>query len=132
MKKKPTNKKQDDAVLTVEEALELLAPHKSGRKLRVHTFDTCCGILMGCDMDLTQVKREMKAAIAEHENNIRLSGDQMRGIGHGVCYARNNRWLFIETDNYKVDQKLISRGYLEAVIPAITHIKGERKVRLSR
>ena len=126
--KKLKKPKQDNAVITVEEALDLLAPHKEGRKLRVHTFQSAVFALMGYDMDLTQLKRELKESFKADDTNIRLSGDQMRGIGHGVAFKYNGTWTFLATDKYKVNQKLISKGYIEAVIPAKTHIKGERRV----
>ena len=119
-------KKQDNAVITVEEALELLAPHIEGRKLRVHTFQSSIFALMGCDMDLTHIKRELKVSYKKDDTNIRLSGDQMKGLGHGVAFLYGDTWTFLETDKYKVNQKLISKGYLESVIPRNTHVKGER------
>lgn len=44
-------------VLTIDEALALLAPHKEGRKQRVHTFNHIGFGLFGCDMDLTTIKK---------------------------------------------------------------------------
>ena len=88
--------------LTKEEALELLAPHLEGKKKRVHTFNGgYFGILMGCDMDLTEVKKALKNC---KEDEISLSGANMRGMGHGVAYyTEKNGWIFLESDKKKID-----------------------------
>jgi hypothetical protein len=94
-------------VLSVDEALELLAPHKEGRKQRVHTF---CGMggfaLLGCDMDLTQVKKELKKALTLEDGieNIQVAGSNMNGMGHGVAYWSDKvGWTFLETDKEKLE-----------------------------
>lgn len=120
-------KKQDNAVITVKEALELLAPHQSGRKKRVHTFQACSIALLGCDMDLSQIKDKLKAAFETDDTNVRLSGDNMRAMGHGVAFFDGKTWTFLATDKYKLSQKLISIGCIESVIPKNTRIKGEKK-----
>ena len=87
--------------LTVKEALELLAPHKERTKLRVHTFQTGSGILMGCDWDLKDVKANFKECA---EDEISLSGENMRSMSHGVAFWKDNRgWTFLETDKAKID-----------------------------
>ena len=94
-------------VLTIDEALELLAPHKEGRKQRVHTFVGVGGFaLLGCDMDLTQIKRELKASLALEDGieNIQIAGSNINGMGHGVAYwSEKVGWTFLETDKAKLE-----------------------------
>jgi hypothetical protein len=88
-------------ILTVEEALDLLAPHLEGRKKRVHTFEGMAFGLMGCDMDLTSVKATLKKCECDE---IALSGVNMRRMGHGVAFFVKGRgWTFLETDSKKID-----------------------------
>lgn len=101
-------------VLSIDEALELLAPHKEGRKQRVHTF---CGMggfaLMGCDMDLTHVKRELKAALKLEDGieNIQIAGSNMNAMGHGVAFwTEKVGWTFLETDKAKLDAIIKKRN----------------------
>ena len=92
------------ALLTPEDALSLLAPHKEGRKQRVHSFQGFSSVLMGCDIDLTQIKKRLKSA-----TEICLSGRNMRGMGHGVAYHDGTAFTFLETDRVKIDEIRIKR-----------------------
>lgn len=86
--------------LTPKEALDLLAPHLEGKKKRVHTF-TGGAFLMGCDMDLSEVKKRLESLKADE---IQLSGVNMRGMGHAVAYLdAKYGWTFLETDKAKID-----------------------------
>ena len=92
---------QAKAMLTPTEALELLAPHKERNKLRVHTFMGMGFALMGCDMDLKHIKAIFKKAA---NDDITLSGANMRGMGHGVAFFEEGKgWTFLETDKAKID-----------------------------
>ena len=94
--------------LTIKEALELLAPHKEGRKQRVHSFQGIGPILSGCSIDLSNVKKYLKKA-----KNICLSGENMRGMGHGVAYIIEGQpYTFLETDKEKVEAKNKEREIL--------------------
>lgn len=87
--------------LTKKEALELLSSHKERGRLRVHTFQNMGFGLMGCDWDLKDVKAKFKLCA---EDEIALSGSNMKGMGHGVAFWEVNRgWTFLETDNEKID-----------------------------
>lgn len=91
----------EKAKLTAKEALELLAPHKEGAKLRVHTFQGGNGILIGCDWDLKEAKAKFKTI---GKDDICLSGDNMKGMGHAVAFWEKGRgWTFLETDRVKID-----------------------------
>lgn len=88
------------AMLTMDEALDLLAPHKEGKKLRVHTF-TGGAFLMGCDMDLTEIKKRLKKCASDE---ITLSGPNMKAMGHAVAYwDEKYGWTFLETDKAKIE-----------------------------
>jgi len=97
--------------LTIAEALSLLATHTENKKLRVHTLEGTGFGMMGCDMDLTQIKRELNESFERDVNNIRLSGPNMRGMQHGVAYltAKEN-WLFLETKKDLVDAMFAKKG----------------------
>ena len=93
-------------VLTIDEALELLAIFTERRKKRVHSFIGTSFALMGCNMDLSQVKREMKASLALEGGieNIQIAGRNMNAMQHGVAYwTEKAGWTFLETDKAKLD-----------------------------
>lgn len=98
--------KKDPHKLTYKEALELLAPHKEKRKLRVHTFTTVFA-LMGCSIDLTTIKKRLKES-----EDIRLSGPNMRGMGHGLAYYFDNMegYVYLKTDEEKINALHLERG----------------------
>lgn len=97
-------KKQDPHKLTFDEALSLIEIHMEGKKKRTHSFEGGLG-LMGCDMDLTTVKKQMKDS-----DDIRLSGPNMHRMGHGFGYYREGRgYLFIKTDMTKVKEVIKKR-----------------------
>lgn len=85
-------------ILTPSEALELLAPHLVKKKKRIHTFSGGA-FLMGCDVDLTQIKKYLKDADVD---GIILGGPTMKAMGHGVA-VWTNTWLFLQTDNAKIE-----------------------------
>lgn len=88
-------------VLTMKEALELLSPHLEKRKKRIHTFTNGGPILMGCDVDLTSIKKRLKLC---KEDDITLSGPHMRAMGHGVAFWDDKEgWMFLESDRTKID-----------------------------
>ncbi len=93
-----TKKLADPALLTYDEALDLLAPHKEGRKLRVHSFEGFGGVIMGCDMDLTSVKRHLKAS-----DHICIAGPHMTAMGHGIGFhVVDKGYIFLATDKAKI------------------------------
>ena len=95
-------------VLTSKEALSLLEPHLEGRKKRVHTFEGFSGILIGCDVDLTIIKKRFKEA---GKDDLALAGSSMRGIGHGVgIFDERIGWMFIESDKERVDAMHKEKG----------------------
>ena len=97
-------KKVDKYKLTDKEALELLSIHLEGKKKRVHTLMGGGGMMMGCDYDLTSVKKHFKVAEA-----ICLSGPNMRSMRHGVAFLEKDQWTFLETDKEKIDAIHIAR-----------------------
>jgi len=105
------SKTQVNTILSIEEALSLLDTHIEKRKKRVHTYE-CGGFgLMGCDMDYSQIKRELKETFERNVDNICLAGPNMRGMQHGVAYVtKHDRWLFLATNKAKLDAMLLARG----------------------
>lgn len=96
MKKKET----PPTYLTPKQAVEVLGLHLEGKKKRVHTMENVMFGMMGCDMDLTDIKKAFEVAEAD---DICLSGPNMRGQNHGVAVWRENKgWLFISTDEEKL------------------------------
>jgi hypothetical protein len=101
MTKIKINVEKAQAMLQPQQALDLLATHKEGRKVRVHSFMSTSFALMGCDMDLTQVKAIFKKAKLDE---IVLSGPHMKAVGHGVAFWENGKgWTFLATDSVKLD-----------------------------
>lgn len=97
-------KKKDPYDLTEKEALTLLLPHIEKRKKRVHSFEGG-PFLMGCDIDLTQVKKYLKET-----ESIKLSGPNMHAMGHGIAFFDKKRgYTFLETDMDKVNEILKTR-----------------------
>jgi hypothetical protein len=105
------SKTQVNTILSIEEALSLLDTHIEKRKKRVHTFQGGGSFLMGCDMDYSQIKRELKESFERNVDNICLAGPNMRGMQHGVAYVtKHNRWLFLATKTELINSMLLSRG----------------------
>ena len=95
-KKKTTEEKI--ITLTADEALKVLLPHKEGRKQRVHSFMGGGPFVMGCDIDLTSVKKQLKES-----SSIVFAGPNMRGMGHGIAYLdKNEVYIFLETEGSKL------------------------------
>jgi hypothetical protein len=93
------NKEMDKAQLTPKEAETLIAVHLEGKTKRVHTFSGGGGILMGCDIDLSDLKKRFKTA-----EYIGLAGINMTGMGHGIAIQEKGKgYLFLETDKKKLD-----------------------------
>lgn len=91
----PENRK-----ITQKEAVALLLKTKAKNKLRVHSFTSAFGCLMGCDMDLSSIKKGMKGA----GEDIYISGPRMKALGHCVCYwdTKNLEYIFLETDRVEM------------------------------
>ena len=95
------------SLLTFDEAIELLQTFKSNRKMRVHSFISTSFALMGCDMDLSEVKKCFKKALKTDLSYIRIAGPQALSMGHGVAFFEENRgWTFIETKTEKINELL--------------------------
>lgn len=93
-------------VLTVDEALSLLETFTDNRKKRLHTFDISFG-LMGCDMDLTEVKKRLKAC---NDGEIMLAKGYMFRMNHAVAFYQENRgWLYLATNSKKMEQLCANR-----------------------
>lgn len=108
MTKKKEKAEFEKSVLTAKEALGLLSTHKGNVRMRVHTFTFAGTILMGCDLDLRTIKEIFKTL---KEKQISLSGDNMRGMGHGVAFFQDGKgWTFLETDDAKIDKIFELRG----------------------
>jgi hypothetical protein len=107
MAKVVVKKQEDDkSLLTVEEALALLSVHTEKRKKRVHTFVVGSGILLGCDMDLTSIKKAFKET-----KHLSLAGPNMSGFGHGVAFHDEKvGYTFVETDKDKLEVIQKERG----------------------
>jgi hypothetical protein len=86
-------------MLTIAEALDLLNVIIEDRKKRVHTMEKAFFGLMGCNMDLSTIKKRLKLC---KDGEIYLS-DTVGG--HGVVFLDHTRngWLFLETDKDKYD-----------------------------
>jgi Pyruvate/2-oxoacid:ferredoxin oxidoreductase gamma subunit len=98
-------KELDVEALTVDEALALLETHISKGKNRVYTLIGGGFALMGCDSDLSHIKKVMKAS-----DDIRLAGPNMTAIGHGVGVWTKNGWEFISTNKEKLKAIHKQRG----------------------
>lgn len=84
-------------MLSANEAVELLSVYTESKKKRLHTMERTGFGLMGCAMDLAEIKKRLKLC---NEGEIFIS-DTVGG--HGVVFkdhVRNN-FLFLETDNTK-------------------------------
>ena len=94
-------KKKDTSLLTADEALGLLDIHLEGKKKRCHSFQGMGFGLFGCDIDLTSIKKYFKTA-----KHICLSGDNMKGMGHGVAFLKEDSddYLFLATDEKKLNE----------------------------
>ncbi len=91
----------ENIIITAKEALALLDTHKGGRKLGVHSYTDGGIALMGCSIDLSQIKIYFKKCEADE---IVLSGKNMRSMGHGVAFWRDEiGWTFLETDREKIE-----------------------------
>lgn len=100
------NKDMDKGKLTPTEAKELLSTHLEGKKKRIHTFDGFGGIIMGCDIDLSEIKKKFKRA-----EYIGLAGANMTGMGHGVAIQEKGKgFLFLSTDENKLKKIYKKRG----------------------
>jgi hypothetical protein len=54
--------------------------------------------VMGCDIDLTSVKKQLKES-----SSIVFAGPNMRGMGHGIAYLdKNKAYIFLETEGSKL------------------------------
>jgi len=105
---KKAEKEFQESVLTADEALALLAPHKEGRKLRVHTYEGAGFALFGCDIDLSILEKRIKAC---ESGDVALSGKNMRGAGHGVAlFTEGKGWMFLQSDKKKIDAIFKKRG----------------------
>lgn len=90
--------KKDKYLLTPDEAIDLLMPHTSKRKKRIHTLAGNGFALFGCDVDLTTIKKRIK--LSQH---VCLSGPNMFNMGHGVAYFTDNiGYTFLQTDKDKL------------------------------
>ena len=91
--------KKDVSELTAKEAIGLLSSHLEGKKKRVHTFTGFGGMLMGCDIDLSNLKKRLSKA-----KSIMLAGPNMKGMGHGVALEEEGKgFMFLETDSKKLE-----------------------------
>ena len=102
MAKKETNPYR----LTIEEALSLIEVFTEKRKKRAHTFEGSSFVLIGCDMDLSTIKEEMKKS-----DSISLAGPNMCAMGHGIAYFRKGYgYLFVKTDMEKIKKIFADRN----------------------
>jgi hypothetical protein len=93
------NKEMNEGELTPKEAEGLLEVHLEGKTKRVHTFDGFGSMLMGCDIDLSDLKKRFKTA-----EYLGLAGVNMTGMGHGVAIQeKGKRPLFLATDKKKLE-----------------------------
>jgi uncharacterized membrane protein YdfJ with MMPL/SSD domain len=99
--------------LKADEAIALLSPHKSGKKLRIHTFSSAIIALLGCDMDYSPLKKRIREAAKRDIQNVQIAGRNMRGVGHGVALWTKHGWLFIEADANKVNELIKTRNIID-------------------
>ena len=102
---KKGKKKEADDTLTAEQALDLLDTYKEKRKLRVHTMTGAMGamgIVMGCAIDLSDIKKRFKNA---KKGDIGLAGPNMRNSRHGVYFFEKGKGtMFLQTNDTKLSK----------------------------
>lgn len=86
-------------MLNMDEALDLLRTYNEKRKKRLHTFEKLGFMLMGCAMDLSEIKKRLKLC---KDGEIFIT-DTI--AGHGVVFFDHTRngWLFLDTDVVKYE-----------------------------
>jgi hypothetical protein len=84
----PTEDNQD-AVLSVEEALGMLEPGSP----RIHTFlNPAGGLLVGADWDRADVEELIRST-----ERRRRTGPEAQAIKHGLALWDRVTWVFVET-----------------------------------
>lgn len=90
---------EDESNLLISEALDLLETHFEKNKERVHTLEGFGFGVMGCDIDLSEIKEKMKRA-----ERVCLAGVNMTGMGHGVAILEADKApLFLKTIEKKLN-----------------------------
>lgn len=79
--------KEGKIILTYKEAIKRLK-----KRGRIHTFRNTANMLIGADWDRIDLLYALKKAKEIHQ-----SGEQAKGMGHGLAIMNNESWLFIET-----------------------------------
>lgn len=80
--------------LTLNEALSLLNDSED-----IHTFRNGSMMLMGCDWNKTSLIESM----TKYSDTLQLSGSTARAMQHGLVLCDNTGYLFIETDEKKLN-----------------------------
>ena len=81
---------EEDAVLSVEEALAMLHVRDGER---VHTFlNPGTSLLVGADWDKAEVEELIRTT-----RHRRRAGPEARAMKHGLVLWDRGRWLFVET-----------------------------------
>ena len=107
MKLTPQQNEFERGRLTIDEALSVLSIHLEGKKQRVHTIEGGWGFMMGCDMDLSDIKKIFKTT-----KYIGVAGSNMKGMGHGIVFEDEKKgYTFLETNKKKLDA-LFERKHL--------------------
>jgi len=86
--------------ITPDEAIDLLIDGEE-----IHTFRNQNGILIGCDIERESIIERLKANPAK----IEIGGETCRKLNHGIVLEDGTGYLFIETDQEKLNQSYLHK-----------------------
>ncbi len=84
----------EQRTISAEEAIALLPDGK-----QIHTYRNPAGMLIGADHS----RKSLIADIKKYEYTLELCGDLCRSMKHGLALADDVGYLFIETDEEKLN-----------------------------
>lgn len=89
---------EEKTFLTVEQFASVIKIKKDEDGEFVHTFRNSANMLIGADWS----KEKLLEKAAEFSKTIELTGEQARGIKHGVVFEDDAGYVFVETDEEKL------------------------------
>lgn len=81
--------------ISVEEALYLLPQENE-----IHTFRNPSGMLLGADWN----RIELEGFIKSHPDDLEIGGEMCRKMKHALVIKDVNGYLFVETDETKLNK----------------------------
>lgn len=85
---------QEKRMVTIEEAMSILNDGET-----VHTFRSTGSVLLGADHERQTLIDRMK----RYSETLQIAGAMARGMKHGLILEDNVGYLFIETDEEKLN-----------------------------